>query len=325
MFVAIISILLGLAVLIAGAEGVVRGAASLAKKLKVSPLIIGLTVVSFGTSAPELTVNLVSAFEGSPDLAIGNVIGSSIANIFLVLGVSSLIIPLTVKASTVYKEIPFAMLAAAMVFVLANDTLIDGASSSVLSRIDGIVLISFMGIFMYYIYGLAIDEKRKQKQITEAGTETHKYDIPASLLLSTGGIAGLVLGGHFFVEGAADLASRIGVSESLIGLTVVAVGTSLPELVTSIVAALKRHSDIAIGNAVGSNIFNAFFVLGTTSTITPLAFSPQLSVDMLFALVAMVLLFGFMFIGSRHKLTKFEGSFLVTGYIVYIIFLVVRG
>ncbi len=325
MLIAIISILVGLAVLIAGAEGLVRGAASLARKLHISPLVVGLTIVSFGTSAPELTVNLIAAFNGSPDLAIGNVIGSSIANILLVLGISSLIVPLTVKASTVYKEIPFALLGISLVFVLVNDVLFDGASTNMLGRTDGIALISLMGIFLYYIYGLAKDEKKQQKQITEAGGAAQKYDLTASLLLSAGGMAGLILGGRLLVDGAVNIAMTAGLSESLIGLTVVALGTSLPELVTSIVAALKKHSDIAIGNAVGSNIFNVFFVLGTTSTILPLPFSSAINIDVIFAVMAMVMLFTFMFIGSKHKLTKFEGSLLLSGYIIYMISLVMRA
>ncbi len=325
MLFSIFSIVVGLIILIVGAEGLVRGAASLAAKLNVSPLVIGLTIVSFGTSAPELTVNIVSAINGSPDLAIGNVIGSSIANIFLILGVSSLITPLTVKASTVYKEIPFAVLGAFLIFVLANDQLFDGAQANLLGRTDGIALISLMGIFMYYIYGLAKDEKQKQKEITQAGGEAMRYDIPASLLLAAGGMAGLVLGGKLLVDGAVDVAMTAGLSEALIGLTIVAIGTSLPELATSIVAALKKHSDIAVGNAVGSNIFNAFFVLGTTSTILPLPFSTSINADVIFAIVAMLMLFSFMFIGSKHKLTKFEGSLLLSGYLIYLVFLAIRN
>ncbi len=325
MLISIFSVAVGLAILILGAEGLVRGAASLAARFHVSPLVIGLTIVSFGTSAPELTVNLISAINGSSELAIGNVIGSSIANILLVLGISSLIVPLTVKASTIYKEIPFALLGVSLVFVMANDHLFDGTVGNVLSRTDGIALISMMGIFIYYIYGLAKDEKRQQEQITEAGDEANRYDTFASVLLAVGGLAGLVLGGRLLVNGAVSIAGSFGVSESLIGLTVVALGTSLPELATSIIAALKKHSDIAIGNAVGSNIFNVFFVLGTTSTILPLPFTTAINVDVLFAVAAMIMLFIFMFIGSKHKLTKFEGSILLSTYIIYMISLAIRS
>ncbi|MDZ7786494.1 MAG: calcium/sodium antiporter [Candidatus Saccharibacteria bacterium] len=325
MFIAIISVLVGLCVLIGGAEGLVRGAASLAKKFRVSPLIIGLTVVSFGTSAPELTINLIAAVGGSSDLAIGNVVGSSIANIFLILGVSALIVPLTVKASTVYKEIPFALLGAGLVFVMANDVLIDGLGPNVLSRSEGIVLISLLGVFMYYIYGLAKSQKDDQKMMSEAGGSTSKYSVPISLLFSIGGLAGLVIGGRLLVNGAVEIAAIAGLSEALIGLTILAIGTSLPELATSVIAALKGQPDIAVGNAVGSNIFNAFFVLGTTSTILPLPFSRELNADLIFAIVAMVLLFLFVFVGKKHRLTRFGGASLLSGYIIYIIFLVVRG
>ena len=325
MFIAIVSIIIGLAILIAGAEGLVRGAASIAARLHVSPLVIGLTIVSFGTSAPELTVNLIAAASGAPDLAIGNVVGSSIANILLILGVSSLIVPLTVKASTVYKEIPFAMLGAFLIFVMANDVLFDDIGPNMIARTDGIALLSLMVIFLYYIYGLAVGERGKQTPLTEVGEETMRYDFPASFLLTIGGIAGLVLGGRLLVDGAESLATMAGLSEAIIGLTIVGIGTSLPELATSVIAALRKQPDIAIGNAVGSNIFNAFFVLGITGTLAPLPYSVSLNTDVIFAVIAVCLLFVFMFIGSKHKLTKFEGSMLLSTYIIYMLLLAARG
>jgi len=317
MFLAIILILIGLAILIFGAEFLVRGASSLAKKWGISPLVIGLTIVAFGTSAPELIVNLFSAFRGSPDLAIGNVIGSNISNILIILGVASLIYPLSVKSSTVFKEIPFALLAAVLVFILGNDKLIDGFDYSVMGKIDGLVLLSFFAIFMFYIVSLAKNSKN-----TEA-VKTYSYFL--SILMTFGGLAALVLGGKLLVDNAIILARLAGLSESLIGLTIVAVGTSLPELVTSIVAAIHKQDDIAVGNIVGSNIFNVFFILGTTATIFPLPFNNAINFDVLFSIAVTGLLFLTMFVGSKKKLDRWQGALFVLIYVFYVIYLINRG
>lgn len=325
MFLAVISIVIGLAVLVAGAEGLVRGASSIAARFHISPLVIGLTVVAFGTSAPELAVNLISAINNEPELAIGNIIGSNIANILLILGISSLIVPLTVKASTVYKEIPFALLAVFLVFVMSNDVFINGSGANSLSRIDGIVLLSLLGVFMYYVYGLVKSEKSKQKELTDAGNETQNYALATSIFFTLGGLVALMLGGRMLVSGAVSIATSFGLSEAFIGLTIVAIGTSLPELATSVVAATKKQADIAIGNIVGSNIFNVFFVLGTTSTILPLPVATKLNSDIIVAIIATFLLFVFIYIGKKHKLTKIEGSLLLVGYVIYVISLVARA
>lgn len=323
MFLSILFIIIGLVILILGAEGLVRGAASIAAKFKISPLVIGLTVVSFGTSAPELTVNLLSAFQGSSDLAIANVVGSNIVNILLVLGVCAIIVPLSVKSSTVWKEIPLALLGMFLVFVMANDVLFDGAGFNALTRTDGIVLLALMAIFMYYIFGMA--KKDRETENDESEDKIKEYTLPLSIGLTIGGLAGLVIGGRLLVNGAIDIAAGFGLSEALIGLTVVAIGTSLPELATSVVAALKKQADIAIGNVVGSNIFNVFFVLATTSTILPLSVSSTLNVDILVGLGATLLLFLFMFVSKKHHLTRWEGIVFVGMYVAYTIYLVMRG
>lgn len=321
----IIFVLIGLVILIVGAEGLVRGASSLARNFRISPLIIGLTVVSFGTSAPELTVNIISAINGSSDLAIGNVVGSNIANILLILGATALIQPLRVKSSTVWKEIPLALLGAGLLYIMINDQLFDGAGSDALTRTDGIALLSLMVIFMYYIFGMAKQDRTTRKELTGVGgdIQAHKSFISIGMLLL--GLAGLVLGGRLLVIGATGIAQDAGLSETLIGLTIVAVGTSLPELATSVIAALRKQADIAVGNIIGSNIFNTFFVLGATSTILPLYPAPAVNFDIVVAALATLVLFIFMFTGGKHILSRWQGALFMSSYIAYIIFISLRG
>jgi cation:H+ antiporter len=325
MLLDIFAIIAGLIILILGAEGLVRGSSSLAAKLKISPLVIGLTVVSFGTSAPELTVNIVAAINNAPDLAVGNVVGSNIANIFLILGISALIVPLAVKSSTVWKEIPLALLGVGLLLIMGNDQFFDGVSYNTLTRTDGIALLALMVIFMYYVFGLAKADRAKKNEIAEVGAEVHQYSLVTSASLTIIGLVGLIIGGRMLVSAAVNVAQSAGLSEALIGLTIVAIGTSLPELATSIMAAIKKHADIAIGNAVGSNIFNIFFVLGATSTILPLPITGAISIDIMVAILATFLLFVFMFLGHKHRLTRWEGGVFVALYISYLGFLVVRG
>ncbi len=323
MILSFLLLILGLAILVAGAEGLVRGASSLATRLKIPPLVIGLTIVSFGTSAPELTVNLSAAFNGSPDLAIGNVVGSNIANIFLILGICAFIRPLTVKSSTVWKEIPLALLGVVLLFVMGNDALIDGVSFNAITRSDGIVLLSLMAIFMYYIVSMARSDQKEVKN--EGEEEIKEYGVFLSIGLIVAGLAGLVLGGNVLVTEAVKVAQTAGLSEALIGLTIVGIGTSLPELATSVVATRKKQDDIAIGNVVGSNIFNVFFVLGITAVITQLPFNTAASSDVLVATGATVLLFICMFIFRKHKLTRFEGGIFLALYAIYLVYLINRG
>lgn len=310
---------LGFVFLIKGADWLVSGASSLANKLGVSALVIGLTIVAFGTSAPELTVNLLASFQGSTDIAIGNIIGSNIANILLILGVSAIIFPLSVQRGTVWREIPFAVLAVLVVTIMANDVLLDGSALSALSRIDGLVLLSFFAIFIYYIFSIA-----KQPNNTDE-TEIKLYSTSKSILMILGGLGGLVLGGKWIVDGAVLFATQIGISEALIGLTVVAIGTSLPELATSAVAAYKKNVDIAVGNVIGSNIFNIFWILGISASITPLPFSSELGLDLTVVTMVTLLLFLAFFIGKKHTLERWQGFLFVALYIAYIIFLVLRG
>lgn len=300
----------------------VDGTSSLAKRLKISDLAIGLTIVAFGTSAPELVVNIISTLEGSTDLAIGNVIGSNIANILLILGISTLIAPLTVSQTTVWKEIPLSLLAILLIGAIGNDALIDNAIFSRLTRIDGIVLLGFFIIFLYYTLGIA-----KQKNIfkREVSIETKELSLSISILFLFGGLLGLIVGGNWVVNGAISIAQYFKLSETLVGLTIVAIGTSLPELATSAVAAYKGKADIAIGNVVGSNIFNVFWILGISSLIRPLPFNTLINFDVGVAISATLLLFLWMFVGKKHTLERWQGGVFVLSYVCYIVFLILRG
>jgi cation:H+ antiporter len=318
MFSAIFFLIVGLVFLIFGAEVLVRGSASLARRWGISSLVVGLTVVAFGTSAPELIVNLISAFKGATDLAIGNIIGSNISNIFLILGVTAIIYPLRVHHNTVWKEIPFALLGVVLLILMANDTLFDGSLTNIVGRTDGFALIAIFIIFMYYVFAISKSDTTKPEPVKQ-------YKLGVSLLLALLGLVGLFLGGKWLVDGAVILARLAGLSESLIGLTIVAIGTSLPELATSIIAAYHKHVDMAVGNIVGSNIFNIFWVVGLTSTIRPLPFNLAANLDVLVAIVATALLFIFMFLGKRHHLSRQQGVLFTCIYITYLVYLIFRG
>ncbi|HMS91492.1 MAG TPA: calcium/sodium antiporter, partial [Candidatus Absconditabacterales bacterium] len=267
---------IGFVFLIKGADMLVEGASSVAKKFHISDLVIGLTIVAIGTSAPELVVNIMASIKGSAGIAIGNVLGSNIANILLILGVSAITYPITVKKATTFKEIPFSLLAVLVLGFVANDAIIDGASFSGITRIDGLVLLSFFAIFMYYVFGISRTENDLPEEVTVKKMSGWK-----SIIFIIIGLIGLTLGGQWIVDGAIQIAKIFGVSETVIGLTIVAVGTSLPELATCVVAAMKKKSDIAIGNIIGSNIFNIFWILGLSAIISPLPFNIGLDRDVL--------------------------------------------
>jgi len=309
---------LGLVFLVKGADLLVDGAAAIARKFNVSNISIGLTIVAFGTSMPELIVNVYASISGNTEIAIGNVLGSNIFNILLILGLSAVVTPLVTQKNTVWKEIPFSLLAAILVGVMANDVWFDGAESSMLSRIDGIVFLAFFIIFILYTFGIA--------KITPHEKEEPKEEVNFSMLKSVLfillGLAGLVFGGKWIVDGAVVFAESLGVSQSLIGLTIVAAGTSLPELATSIVAAYKKQMDIAIGNVVGSNIFNIFFILGTSAVISPLPFFESSNTDILMTVFASLLLFVLIFIGKKHTVQRWQGALMLLSYIAYVGYLI---
>jgi cation:H+ antiporter len=312
--------IIGFILLIKGADLLVDGASSIARRLHISDLVIGLTIVAFGTSTPELFVNIAASLKGNTDIAIGNVLGSNISNIFLILGISSIIYPLTVTKGTIWKEIPFSLLAVIVLALLANDGIIDGRTFSTLSRIDGLVFLSFFIVFIYYTFGIAENIEGMEDHIS-----SKHHGFSKAVLMVIVGLAGLGFGGQWIVNGAVFLATRFGMSESLVGLTIVAVGTSLPELSTSAVAAYKKNVEIAVGNVVGSNIFNVFFVLGISSTIKPLPFEAANNVDIVVVIIASLLLFATMFTGKKQSLDRWEGMVFLVLYGAYIGYLIVQG
>jgi cation:H+ antiporter len=308
---------LGFVILIKGADVLVDGASSMARRLQVSDLVIGLTVVAFGTSTPELSVNIVASLKGNSAIAIGNILGSNIANILLIMGVSAVIFPLSVGKGTVWKEIPLSLLAAVLLGILANDELIDGGLFSALTRTDGLVFLSFFAIFLYYSFSIA----RRVDGLDEH-TPSKQYGTLKSLFLIVAGLLSLSLGAKWIVEGAVRIATILSLSQSTIGLTIIAVGTSLPELATSAIAALKRNPEIAVGNVVGSNIFNIFFVLGVSSFIKPIPFTSKNNIDIGVVVLASILLFVTMFTGKKRILDRWEGVVFLGLYVLYVVFLI---
>ncbi|MFN8256127.1 MAG: calcium/sodium antiporter [Bacteroidales bacterium] len=310
----------GLVLIIFSANWLVDGASSLAKKFGISDMVIGLTIVAFGTSAPELTVNIFSAVNGSTDIAMGNILGSNIVNIFFILGISAIIFPLSIQSGTKWKEIPFSLLAIVVLGILSNDIFIDKAGANIISRIDGLILLCFMVLFLIYTFEMV---RKNSAEVQTDGSIKETSGIKSLFLIITG-LTGLFFGGKYLVEGAVNIAKLIGMSEKVIGLTIIAVGTSLPELATSVVAAMKKKADIAVGNVVGSNIFNVFFILGATACITPIPFDPSINFDIFVALLASFLLFITTITLSINQISRVEGFIFVCIYIVYIIYSILK-
>ena len=311
---------IGFVILIKGADILVAGSASIAKKYRVSDIVIGLTIVSMGTSMPELIVNILASSNGSADIAIGNVIGSNISNILLILGVAALIYPLAVKEKSVLTEIPYSLIATLLLAFLANAAFL-GGEASVLSRQDGVILLAFFSLFMIYIIRLI---RQGRTDLVEEVPDS-LLPIGKSVVFVVLGILGLFFGGKWVVEGAIHIASQFGLSEKLIGLTIVAIGTSLPELVTSAVAAYRKSTDIAVANVIGSNIFNLLWVLGISAVIKPLSYDPLINADIMVLIGATCLIFFSMVIGKLNSIDRFNGVYFLLAYAAYIVFLVMRG
>lgn len=314
--------IIGIALLIKGADILVEGSSALAKKFNVSALVIGLTIVAFGTSLPELVVSLLSALRGASDMAFGNIVGSNIANILLILGITTIIKNIKVPNSTTWKEIPFSLLGAVVLFIFANIFFLDHMKITSILRFEGLILLLFFAIFLYYVIELA---KKDKTSGNEENQQIHSLSSFKITLFILGGLVALYFGGKWTVDGAVSLARLFGLSEYFIGLTIVAVGTSLPELVTSVIAGIKGNADISIGNVVGSNIFNIFFVLGLTALIFPITLPVSATIDLLVLLGTTILLFIFMFMGKRHELERWQGILFILLYVAYVYSLVLRG
>jgi len=313
----VLFLIIGLSVLFFGAHFLVNGSSSLARRLSISEMAIGLTLVAFGTSTPELVVNIFSSLSSHSDIVFGNIIGSNVFNILVILGISGIIYPLTVQSNTVWKEIPFSFLAVLLLFMLVNDKVIFHSTQNQLSSLDGLIFIGLFIVFLVYVFGIS--------RIMSTDTLAVKVYSPLkTVLFVIVGFACLFIGGKLVIDNSIQLARQLLVSEKLIAITIVAGGTSLPELATSVVAAYKRKCDIAIGNIVGSNIFNIFFILGISSFIKSSPYNPAFNVDLLVLIVATLVLFVTMFTGSNRRLDRWEAVVFVITYIIYLIFLFYR-
>ena len=329
-FIDILLIVGGLAMLVKGADVFVDGSSQIAKRLNVSERVIGLTLVAFGTSFPELSISVIAAINGSAGIAIGNVVGSNIFNICVVLGILAVIRPVAVSKSMVYKDIPMGILTAIVLFVLLFDTIFTGDSVNLLTRSDALILLLFFVIFLYYTFydvkkteSIGLETSAISTDSTVVAMPTKPHSLTKNIVLIILGLGGVLLGGEFVVNGGTGLAETFGMSHTLIGLSIVAIGTSLPEITTGIVALLKGKDDIAIGNIVGSSVFNVLFVLGATALITPIT----LTVNILLDIVVMTVVTVFLFFTSRSKgqVSRGEGIFFLMVYIVYFIYIIHRG
>jgi cation:H+ antiporter len=310
----ILVLVFGFMILIKGADWLVNGASVLARKYNISDLAIGLTIVAFGTSAPELVVNTIASYQNHPDIVFGNIIGSNNFNLFVILGIAGLISPLIVQSSTVWKEIPISFIAILILFLLTTN--IYSVDNQILSRLDGLILIIMFGFFLFYVYSQlkneTIEQNIKHKNYTG-------LKIWGLIII---GLSGLIIGGRLVVNNAIQIATVLGISEKIIGLTIVAAGTSLPELATSVVAAIKKNNDIAVGNIIGSNIFNIFFILGISSLVRPVAYNKAFDTDLLLLAIGTVILFTVMFTGKKKKLDRLEAGVLLLIYVGYTIYLI---
>ena len=312
----IILLLIGFVLLIKSADWLVDGASALAKKHNVSDLAIGLTIVAFGTSAPELVVNIFAALQSHDDIVFGNIIGSNNFNLFMILGIAGLITPLAVQHSTVWKEIPFSLIAVIVLFLLT--TVLFGEGNVTLSRFEGIILLLLFTGFLFYVF------KQLKSDPDDLKIEHKQMTSTKIWVLIIIGLAGLVGGGRLVVTNAVEMATALGVSQKIIGLTIVAMGTSLPELATSVVAALKKNNDIAVGNIIGSNIFNIFLILGLSAVLNPVEYNRGFDTDMILLAAGTVLLFLTMFTGKKKKLDRWEAALLLTIYVAYTVFLIMK-
>ena len=305
MLLDVVLIVVGVALVLFGADRLTEGASALARRMNVPEIIIGLTIVAAGTSAPELFVSLVSALKGTPDLAVGNVVGSNTMNAMLIVGCAAMVAPMTISRSTVKKDIPFSVGASVLLILLAVDRS--------LGRVDGIILLLGFAVLMAYTLMQA-----KTGSTDEVQAETSP--VWKNIVYLVGGLLGLVLGSNLFVDSASSVAYALDISEGVVGLTVVAGGTSLPELATSVVAARKGQSAIAIGNVIGSNVFNILLILGLTATISPMEIEGITTIDMAVMLISVALVWMFSF--TRYTVERWEGAVLVGGYLVYLCWLI---
>ena len=321
MWVDILLLIVGLALILLGANWLTDGATAMAKRQGVSDLVIGLTIVAFGTSAPELVISIVSAVHGSSGLAVGNVVGSNIFNILMIIGCVAIFSPIKVNKGNMTNDIPLVVLSSLALLFCANSVILDGSAENIVTRSDGLLLLLFFLIFMRYTFSMV------GRDNPQSGSETVAVNMPMwkSVLLIAVGLGGLIVGGEWFVDGASGIARSLNVSDAVIGLTIVAAGTSLPELATSVVAAMKGKTDLAVGNVVGSCVFNVFLVLGVSATIRPLSMGSIGNFDLLTLTFASLLFWFFGWQIKSRTITRLEGVLLVAFYVAYTAILVSKA
>ena len=316
-------LVIGFVLLIKGADIFVDGASSIAKKMGIPSVIVGLTIVSLGTSAPELAVSIISALNGSNEIAVGNVLGSNLFNTLMVLGVTTIVLPLIIIKSKIKTDFFVCIGVSVLLLVLTFDSVIFGGETNILSRFDGIILVILCLCYIAFLVFKSL--KTETAPLTE---EEKNVNIFAKIFLMVIGVVAIVYGGDFVVDSASNIAKSFGMSEKLVGLTIVAMGTSLPELVTSIVASLKGENDIALGNVLGSNIFNILLILGVSSVISPIAVGSALLFDFIYLICITLFIFVLVFLFGKNKekkLTRFEGFILVGLYAAYMIYIIMRN
>lgn len=322
----VLILIIGLALIILGANYLVDGASNIAKRAGISDFIIGMTIVGMGTSAPEFVVSLLGALSGNGDIAVGNVIGSNIFNILIILGITAMITPLPLTTNNIKKDIPFGLLAATALIVALSDIFLDKSAADVVSRSEGILLLLFFAVFIAYtIYSSSGEGKLSDPPGTEKSEEGKrgKRSVTLSILMVIGGLAGLVFGGNLFVDSATNIAKMLGVSDAVIAVTILAGGTSLPELASCIVAAYKKNTDLALGNVIGSNVFNIFLILGCSATISPLGPGDITYTHLAALFISSFALFLTAFTFRKKELDRVEGLIFVLLYIAYI-FLILK-
>lgn len=326
MIIDIVWLIVGLVLILTGANFLTDGASAVAKKFGLTDLVIGLTVVAFGTSAPELVISITASADGNPELAVGNVIGSNIFNILAIIGITAMVRPIAIKKSVMTIEIPMVLLSSVIILILGSSVILDHTQANIISRVEGLLLLIFFLLFMRYTFATARNTPDAGSDPQAADTNKLKnIKMWQAIVFIIGGLAALIWGGNKFVQGASAIASGLGVSEAVIGLTIVAIGTSLPELATSIVAALKNEQGLAIGNVIGSNIFNIFMVLGTAAVVKPLPFGNINYVDLwvLTGASLIFMIFGWFF--KKRIITCAEGTIMAICYILYMSWLVINA
>lgn len=314
MLLSIICFVVGIALVIFGADWLTKGASDLARHLKMSELMIGLTIVAIGTSLPELVISVSSALSGNSGISLGNVLGSNIFNGMLILGTTALITPIMFSGKMLSRELPFNLLASVVVLLVSGSMLVGGAPGEYITRFNGLILLCFCAVFVRYTFSLRGNEEDTAAQ--------QPMSMGKILLFIAGGLAALIVGGKMFVSGASDIARGFGLSEALIGITIVSAGSSLPELAVSVNAARKGNVGIALGNVLGSNILNVFFILGCSATISPISLEGFTPVDYYVLLASSLFIYLFCAFFGKNKITRWEGGLLVAGYVAYVVYLI---